>query len=107
MWGWIGVLLMNTPVSVQIIGARIACTDGMKDSWRQVAGWAAGQLKTYFGQDVSVQYFDLLDADCPTIPEGRQLPLVLVNGEVLSSGGKISMPLIRKQVEVLRMGIPK
>jgi len=29
------------------------------------------------------------------------LPLVLVNGEVLSSGGKISVPAIRKRIEAL------
>jgi hypothetical protein len=98
---------MNGPVLVQIIGAPIACSDGIRDSWRQVAGWAAGQLKTHFCEDVSVQYFDLLDADCPSIPAGEQLPLVLVNGEVLSSGGKISVPLIRKQIEAVSMGNPK
>ena len=98
---------MTALVLVQIIGARIACSDGVKDSWRDVAGWAARQLQTRFGEEVSVQYFDLLDADCPSIPEGAQLPLVLINGEVLSSGGKISVPLIRKQVEALSMRIPK
>ena len=98
---------MTAPVLVQIIGVPIACSDGVKDTWRQVAGWAAGQLKTRFGEEVSVRYFDLFDTDCPPIPEGVQLPLVLVNGEVLSSGGKISVPLIRKQVEALSMGIPK
>lgn len=68
-----------------------------------MAGWAAEQLRTRFGKEVSVQYYDLLDIDCPTIPPGAQLPLVLVNGEVLSSGGKISVPLIRKRVDALRL----
>ncbi len=95
---------MSAPVLVQIIGAPIACSEGVKDSWREVARWAAGQLKTRFGAEVNVQYYDLFDADCPSIPPGAQLPLVLVNGEVLSSGGKISMPLIGKQVEALRAG---
>lgn len=98
---------MTAPVLVQIIGAPIACSDGVKDSWREVASWAAGQLQTRFGAEVCVQYYDLFDADCPSIPPGAQLPLVLVNGEVLSKGGKISVPLIRKQVDALRAGIPK
>lgn len=93
---------MSAPVLVQIIGAPIACSEGVKDSWREVAGWAAGQLKTHFGDEVRVQYYDLFDANCPTIPSGVQLPLVLVNGEMLSNGGKISVPLIRKQVDALR-----
>ena len=97
---------MTAPVLVQIVGAPIACRDGVKDSWRDVAGWAAGQLKARFGEGVSVQYYDLLDANCPSIPEDAQLPLVLVNGDVLSSGGKISVPLIRKQVEALSIGMP-
>lgn len=98
---------MSAPVQVQIIGAPIACKDGVKDSWREVASWAAGQLKTRFGAEVNVQYFDLFDASCPPIPPGTQLPVVLVNGEALSNGGKISVPLIRKQVDALRAGAPK
>jgi hypothetical protein len=54
-----------------------------------------------------VQYFDLFDSTCPPLPPDAQLPLVLVNGEVLSSGGKISVPLIRKHVDQLRAEAPK
>jgi hypothetical protein len=97
---------MTAPVLVQIIGAPIACGDGVKDSWRGVAEWAAGQLKARFGEAIRVQYFDLFDRECPSVPAGAQLPLVLVNGQVLSSGGKISLPLIRKHVEQLRTGVP-
>jgi len=88
-------------VLVQIIGAPIACSDGVKDSWRDVAKWAAGQLKTKFGDAVEIRYFDLFDADCPPMPAGSQLPLVMVAGEVVSSGGKISVPLIRRKIEAL------
>ncbi len=98
---------MIAPVLVQIIGVPIACSDGVKDSWREVAGWAADQLKTRFGEEVNVQYFDLFEVGCPSIPAGIQLPLVLVNGQVLSSGGKISVPLIRKQVDALRVRAPE
>ena len=105
LWWW-RVLRMTAPVLVQIIGAPIACGDGVKDSWRGVAEWAAGQLKTRFGEEISVQYFDLFYPACPPIPDGTQLPLVLVDGKVLSSGGKISVPLIRKHVDSLMMGAP-
>lgn len=90
---------MNAPVQVQIIGAPIACADGVKDSWREVAHWAAGQLRARFGEAVQVKYYDLFDADCPSMPAGAQLPLALVNGEVVSSGGKISVPAIRRKIE--------
>ena len=95
---------MKAPVLVQIIGAPIACKEGVKDSWREVAEWAAGKLKVRFGEAVQVRYYDLLDADCPAIPAGAQLPLVLVAGDVLSSGGKISVLAIRKQIEALGIG---
>jgi hypothetical protein len=33
--------------------------------------------------------------------QGAQLPLVLVDGDVLSSGGKISIPVLRRRIEEL------
>lgn len=90
---------MSAPVLVQIIAAPIACKDGVKDSWREVAHWAAGQLKARFGEAVQVRYYDLFDADCPPMPAGAQLPLVLVAGETVSSGGKISVRQIRRTIE--------
>ncbi len=90
---------MSGPVLVRIIGAPIACQEGVKDSWRDVATWTAGQLKARFGESVVVHYFDLFDAGCPALPDGAQLPLVMVEDEVLSSGGKISVPAIRRKIE--------
>lgn len=92
---------MSQPVLVQIIGAPIACAEGVKDTWRDVAHWAAGQLKARFGDSVETRYYDLFDANCPPMPAGAQLPLVLVNGEVVSSGGKIAVPVIRRKVEIV------
>ena len=92
---------MNKPVLVQIVGAPIACKEGVKDSWRDVSLWAAGQLKTYFGDAVQVKYYDLFDADCPSMPTGSQLPLVLVNNEAVISGGKISVPIIRNKINAI------
>ena len=92
---------MMTPMVVHIIGAPVACAEGVKDTWRDVAKHAADQLSARFGDRVSVRYFDLFDSDCPSLPDGVQLPLVLLNDEVLSSGGKISVPTIRKRIEAL------
>lgn len=92
---------MNRPILVQIISAPITCADGVKDTWRDVAKWAIGQLKGYFGEAVDVRYFDLFDADCPPMPVNAQLPLVMVEGAVVSSGGKISIPAIRRKVEAI------
>ena len=92
---------MSEPILVQIVGAPIACKEGVKDSWREVAEWAGGQLSQRFGERVKVQYIDLIDLACPLVPSGAQLPLVLVNGEVLSGGGKISVPAIRRKIETI------
>ena len=90
---------MSAPVVVTIVGAPVACKEGVKDSWREVADWAEGQLTARFGDAVRVEYFDLFDPDCPPLPGGAQLPLVLVNAQILSSGGKISIPAIRRHIE--------
>jgi len=92
---------MDNPVVVQIIGVPVACSDGVKDSWRETAQWAAGQLANRFGDSVQVEYFDLFDPDCPPITKDAQLPFILVNGQVVNSGGKISIPAIRKHLEEL------
>ena len=92
---------MSKPVLVQIVGAPIACKDGVKDSWREVSAWAAGQLRSYFGDDVQVKYYDLFDVDCPPVPTGSELPLVFVNNGVVISGGKISIPVIRSKINAI------
>lgn len=92
---------MNKMILVKVVGAPVACKDGLKETWRDVAEWAADRLKTQYGDRISVHYFDLFDPDCPVILTNGQLPVVLVNEIVVSSGGKISIPLIRKKIEEL------
>lgn len=92
---------MNNFAVVQIIGVPIACAGGVKDAWRETSAWASDQLTARFGNAVRVEYYDLFDLGCPPVPEGRLLPLVLVNNQVVSSGGKISIPVIRKHLEEL------
>ena len=92
---------MTRPILVQIIGAPIACADGVKDTWRDVARWAEDQLKRRFGETVRTKYYDFFDADCPAMPDDAQLPVVLVNGETTINGGKISIPAIRRKIESL------
>ena len=92
---------MSSPATVAIIGAPVACKEGIKDSWRDIADWATGQLRARFGESVVVIYYDLFDPACPPIPPEAQLPLVLINCEILSNGGKISVPSIRKHLEAL------
>ena len=90
---------MSKVISVRIVGAPIACEGGVKDTWRDTAKWAEGQLKTRFGEAVQVKYYDLFDADCPPMPANAQLPLVFMEDEVVTNGGKISIPVIRRKLE--------
>jgi disulfide oxidoreductase YuzD len=90
---------MSQAVLVQIIGSPIACKEGVKDSWRDVAAWAADKLKVRFGQSVELRYFDLFDIDCPPMSADAKLPLVIVGAKVVSNGGKISIPAIEREIE--------
>jgi disulfide oxidoreductase YuzD len=86
---------------VRIVGTQVVCDEGMKDTWREVSEWMARQLVARFGKSVVVEYFDLFDPQCPPVLPDEQLPLVTVNDEVLSSGGKVSLPAIRRRLEEL------
>ena len=92
---------MTEPILVQIVGTPVACARGVRETWREVAEWTGQQLASRFGPAVHVVYYDLFDPQAPPLPDEAQLPLVLVNREVLSSGGKISVPAIRRRVEAL------
>ena len=92
---------MNKKIQVKIVGTQVACQEGLKDNWRDVTKWVAGKLRSIFGDQISVSYFDLFDPDCPPIPPNSQLPIVYVEHEIISSGGKISVPMIKKKIEEL------
>ena len=92
---------MTTTAVIQIVGAPVACATGVQETWRELAPWIGGQIEGRYGPAVSVTYYALFEPDCPPLPEGAQLPLVFVNDDVLSSGGKLSMPAIRKRLEAL------
>lgn len=95
---------MTNPILVKIIGAPVACKDGIRETWREVAAWTADKLCSRFGETVRVQYYDLFDPNCPTLPPDSQLPIVFVDEVLVSIGGKISIPIICKKIEEL--GIP-
>jgi hypothetical protein len=87
-------------IKVQIIGAQIACSTGLKDSWRELAAFVKGQLSVHFPNKVEVEYFDLFDERCPSFPKDAQIPVVLIDGELFSNGGKIAIPRLTKYLEV-------
>jgi hypothetical protein len=89
----------------------MACSKGVVDAWRNVANQARGQLAMRFGDRVTVEYYDLMSPDMDRFPEvlagvnaGAQVPLVYVGSELLSSGGKVWIPVIAKHVGSLLPG---
>ncbi len=101
---------MDLPVHVLIVGVPGACpTGGVSEPWREAARWAARQLDAYFGEQVLVEYYDLFSPEMDRFPEALALirqseagiPLVFVGDRLLSAGGKISVPAIRRALETL------
>ena len=96
---------MPDSVVVRIFGVPMACSKGVVDAWRNIANQARGQLTARFGDRVIVEYYDLMSPEMDKFPEvlekvaaGAQVPLVFVGKELFSSGGKVSVPAIAKQV---------
>lgn len=90
---------MNATIRIHMIASQVACAEGTKDAWRELSDWAKGQLIAQFGPAIDFKYFDLFDPDCPELPEGAQLPLILVEDEPVINGGKVSIPVLRKKIE--------
>ena len=75
---------MDHPVPVRIFGLPTACATGVTDAWREVAAWAGRQLTVRFGEQVSVEYYDLFS------PEMDRFPEILA----LVKGGNGAVPLV-------------
>jgi len=86
-------------IAVEIIGAKIACSQGLRDDWRNLTGWIGSKFDILYNGRVTTIYYDLFDENHPPLPEDAKLPVVIVNHEILSMGGKISMSLIRKKID--------
>jgi disulfide oxidoreductase YuzD len=92
---------MKAPIAIQMVGAPVACAEGIKETWREVGEWAQAQLTARFGEQISFTYYDLFDSACPPMLGDTQLPYILVAGEAVINGGKVSVPLLRRKIEAL------
>ncbi len=95
-------------VTVRVFGVRTANNCGPQDGWREATEWVGRSLRTRFGDQVRVEYFDLffdaIDAfpkAMDVVAQGAQPPLIFVGDELFASGGKISGPAIRQHLEAL------
>ena len=88
---------------IEIIGSLIACSEGVRDDWREIAKWLGEKLNAQYGSQVEVRYYDLFDDTKPELPDNAKLPVVMINHKVVSQGEKISIPIIK--AELLNLGI--
>jgi hypothetical protein len=99
----------DDPIVVHIFGAFTACKEGTTDAWRRTAAFARSVLRARFGERVVVEYHDLFSSEMDRFPEVLALvasgqgwvPLVFVGNELLSSGGNVSLPDVRRRLEAL------
>ena len=96
--------MSNTPIQIQVVGSLVACAEGMQDTWREMTVWLADKMRVRYGTAVHTTYHDLFDPDCPPLPAEAQLPVVFINGELLSSGGKLNVPAINRRLRELGVG---
>jgi|YelNatPaOPRAMG01_1025707.scaffolds.fasta_scaffold64684_2 disulfide oxidoreductase YuzD len=75
-------------------------------TWETAANWLRERLDKRFGWQVRLQYVELFSPESFAFPDvmeaiqqGRhQLPIVLVDGEIVLSGGKLNEGLITRHV---------
>lgn len=99
----------DNPIIVRVFGVPTANSCGPQDAWRDATEWTANSLKKHFGEQVRVQYYDLFSSAVDGFPAVVELvrrgeatpPLVFIGDCLFSSGGRISGPAIRRQLEAL------
>lgn len=96
-----GAVGKRSTIHVEVVGSQIACSQGLRDDWRELTEWIGSKLDVLYEGRVTTSYFDLFDENRLLLPVDAKLPVVMVNHEVISMGGKISMGLIRKKIDVL------
>jgi hypothetical protein len=102
------VLLMRaTAVPVLVFAAPDAsCAQGQ--TWSAVTAYVGARLHKRFGERIAVEHVELFSARSFEFPDalaaierGAPLPVVVVDGRIVSQGGKLSERTIAAAVEVL------
>ena len=104
-------------VIVRVFGVPTAsgCDCGTQSStWREATDWIGRSLKGHFGEQIRVEYYDPFTEAPDVFPNVLEMvargeaqpPLVFVGDELLSSGGRISGPAIRRRLQMLGL-VPK
>jgi len=110
---WVkGGVLENTKTKVKIFGVPVAgCKSGK--SWQDAAAFAKNLLTLKFGNQVEVEYIEFLPPKWKEFPKiidlinkGKaKIPIIVVNDEVLSTGGKVNISQIERYL--INIGLKK
>ena len=92
-------------VTVTILAAPSTPCSG-KMTWEMAAAWLCERLSQRFGPRVTVHYVELFSPDSfaySSVLEGIQreefsLPVVMVDGSIISSGTKLNESLITRNI---------
>ncbi len=90
-----------------IVGVPAAATCAPEKTWRAAADLVRGRLRARFGVDVVVEYAELFTPDMAAHPAAEALvadgsavpPVVLLDGVLVSSGGKLNVSAIERAVQ--------
>lgn len=101
------LLMRTTTVPVLVFAAPDAsCAPG--HTWRGITAFVGARLRHRFGDQVSVEHVELFSARSFEFPDalaaiqrGASLPMVMVDGRLVSSGGKLSERAIAHAVETV------
>ena len=94
----------QTVVVSVIAASRGSC--GTKTTWEEATDFVRRRMQERFSEHVTVQYVELFSPESFAFPEAMQgiqeeryhLPVVLVDGEVVSEGKKLSEGLIARHI---------
>lgn len=98
---------MDRPVDVVVVAVSGGSCAG-KPTWQTATAVLRRQLLHRFGELVTVVYVEFLSPDSFDFPavingigdESLRLPVVLVNGKVLSSGAKLNEVMIAREISL-------
>ncbi|HZT69283.1 MAG TPA: DUF1462 family protein [Terriglobia bacterium] len=93
------------PVTVTVVAVTSAPCSG-KMTWEMAANWLQERLDRRFGSQVRFQYVELFSPESFAFPDvmeaiqqgTHQLPIVLVDGEIVLSGSRLNEGLITRHV---------
>lgn len=95
---------------VRIFAPPMAACDPAK-TWKAAAKMIERRLRARYGEAIQTEFIELFSPESFTHPEIMQFveinaanpPYVTINGQLVSSGGKLSESVIRRELE--RLGV--